>query len=462
MSFTTRTENTALTNGTEKTTIKTMDKQSASMPVMIDKAKESTRLSGTEKERTEAAERSEVRKTGGDGGGGKGAMLVTPAAAAGAPACAVIDGARRDVTEVRSGESERTALDEIRKELVVNVEIEGDEKIGMLQLLRAVENTCGRVVGCRTKNDGKWELTMGNARGRERLLDGFKINNTRIIASEIIKNTKIVSFLSLPIYITDKQIFDKLEQWGVEPMSPIKRRKWAGTDIYDGTRFLKVKFNEQVTSLPYSTKFETVEGMEYFRVLHDNQEKVCRLCLQAGHIVRDCPDFRCFQCGKTGHYARECTTNGAEATNRDKETTNNAGVVDKEVTVEEEEQTEASVEREEDMEDSGSSGEEEEEEDGEHAGSSEEVSEVTPRGRISTPQWAESRGSTSRVRSRSERRTEKIDSSGSLTCGKMERDKNVEEMEEDSRWVKRMEGGDGPLHNPLRRLRTKRKAKNKK
>ena len=55
----------------------------------------------------------------------------------------------------------------------------------------------------------------------------------------------------------------------------------------DGTRFCKVKFTEIVQSLPYSTKFETLEGGEYFRVIHDKQVRVCRLCIQSGHIVKD-------------------------------------------------------------------------------------------------------------------------------------------------------------------------------
>lgn len=76
--------------------------------------------------------------------------------------------------------------------------------------------------------------------------------------------------------------------------------------MVDGTRYCKVKFTDTVQSLPYSTKFEILEGGEYFRVIHDKQVRVCRLCIQHGHILKDCPDFRCFKCENQGHYAREC------------------------------------------------------------------------------------------------------------------------------------------------------------
>lgn len=159
-----------------------------------------------------------------------------------------------------------TGTDSLR-DLVVNVEVDGEPQLPMIQLLKAVDNTCGRVIGCRNKGSNKWEITMSNPRGKERLLDGFKIGERRVIATEVSRDTRIVSFLNLPLYITDNQIFEKLTLWGMEPVSPIKKRKWAGTEVLDGTRFLKVRFTDNVSSLPYSAKFYTIEGVEYFRVL---------------------------------------------------------------------------------------------------------------------------------------------------------------------------------------------------
>lgn len=55
----------------------------------------------------------------------------------------------------------------------------------------------------------------------------------------------------------------------LHPSQTSGRRMWPGTNIADRTRFFKVRFNKQVQSLPYSTKFNTHNGAEYFRVIHD-------------------------------------------------------------------------------------------------------------------------------------------------------------------------------------------------
>ncbi len=115
----------------------------------------------------------------------------------------------------------------------------------------------------------------------------------------------VVSFIHLPAYIEDSEIVYKLENWGVTPASDI-RRMYPGTDIADGTRYLRVKFPKKVVSLPYSTKSDTEEGMQYLRIMHDRQVKTCRLCMKPEHMFKDCPEFWCFQCDEQGHFVRDC------------------------------------------------------------------------------------------------------------------------------------------------------------
>ncbi len=204
---------------------------------------------------------------------------------------------RLDKKNVREKEDEgEQRRRNYEKQLTVLVEIEGEDRITMMEVLKKVREECGVVIGCRYKTPREYELTMEEERGKEKILDGLKIKNSRVVAKEISSTEMVVSFLGLPTYIQDEEILRKLMEWGVTAVSRIKRRMWPGTDIADGTRFLKVKFTDTVKSLPYSTKF--VGGVEHFRVIHDRQVKVCRLCIQPGHVVRDCPSFKCFRCGK--------------------------------------------------------------------------------------------------------------------------------------------------------------------
>ena len=259
--------------------------------------------------RSMAEEAGGERREGGNGGerGGKEADGRREQEAGGEAAGGSSGGgssSRKEATaEKKTGKNEL----KYEKKLTVCVEQCGEE-VPVGELMKAMAVVCGEIRACRVLALGKLEVTVCGDRGKERLLDGFKVRNTRIVAKELCNDELVVSFLNLPAYISDEEISDKLCGWGVRALSPIKRRMWPGTNIADGTRIVRVKFNELVQSLPYSTKFNTATGSEFFRVIHDRQMKVCRNCMQPGHILRECPDFTCHNCGSQGHYARECAT----------------------------------------------------------------------------------------------------------------------------------------------------------
>lgn len=175
-------------------------------------------------------------------------------------------------------------------------------------IIKAVEDKVGigKLLGLRRKNNNEFELTMESEKECEILLNGLMINGEECEMKKLCATEKMVSFLNLPSYIQDEEIQQKLSNWGVTPILPIRRKYHPGTMVADGTRFVRVKFPKEVKSLPYNVGFMTEEGMQYFRVIHDNQLKMCRLCSSTEHEKKDCPNFTCRRCLQQGHYVRDC------------------------------------------------------------------------------------------------------------------------------------------------------------
>ncbi|KAK9977299.1 hypothetical protein ABG768_019124 [Culter alburnus] len=196
------------------------------------------------------------------------------------------------------------------KEATVIVNVDGVNDAKAVDIINAVTERIGgwKILAVRPRQGKEYELTLEKEEMCDELMDGLKIKGTDCEVKKLQNRDYVVSFMHLPVYLEDQDILDKLEGWGVCPISKIKRRLYPGTNVEDGTRFVKVRFPREVVSLPYSTKLETAEGPQYFRVMHSHQVKTCRLCMSPDHLVKDCPDFKCFKCEERGHFARDCNT----------------------------------------------------------------------------------------------------------------------------------------------------------
>lgn len=77
------------------------------------------------------------------------------------------------------------------------------------------------------------------------LIDQLTIKGVNCEVKKLQNRDYVVSFMHLPVYLEDNDILDKLEGWGVSPISKIRKKKRGAED---GTRFVKVRFPKEGAS----------------------------------------------------------------------------------------------------------------------------------------------------------------------------------------------------------------------
>ena len=177
------------------------------------------------------------------------------------------------------------------------------------KIIQAAEEVCGvNTVLAVVPDDleGAYTITMDSEENADILTKGLNVDGHFYDCYFLFQNAVIVSFIHLPAHINDETILNVLREKNCKPLSQVYRHVYPGTDVADGTRYVRVQFPPNLKSLPWSIKFETGMGMRSFRVKHDHQIQLCNFCGSPGHKYRQCPQLICDSCDKQGHKRKEC------------------------------------------------------------------------------------------------------------------------------------------------------------
>ncbi len=195
------------------------------------------------------------------------------------------------------------------KDATIRIDV-GYAKINASDIISFIEDDFGvnTVFAC-VPRGGYYEVTLCDTESAQVLAGEWDIKGNKYNCRVVTDRSVVVSFLHLTPYIEDGQILDLLKTYNITPLSDIKRHFLKGTrgKITDGTRYVRVRFPSNIKSLPYSVRFETCDGLQPFRVIHNGQVKTCNQCFESDHVLANCPKVRCKICHQLGHIARDCS-----------------------------------------------------------------------------------------------------------------------------------------------------------
>lgn len=221
---------------------------------------------------------------------------------------------RHDTPAGVSNKERHTVVHEVEylMENTVLVNIGDNRKVRAGSVITDVEIHCGlrSILAIVPRASDCYEITFNNKDTADLFLDGVSIQGQIRDSRPVHQDTVMVSIMFLSSFITDEMIRKRFSAMEIDIVSQIKRHLMIADDghkIPDGTRFFRCKFPPHIKSLPYLIKFDTPAGSGTYKVLHNEQRKVCHKCWSTDHLLRNCPYVLCNQCKEAGHIARDCS-----------------------------------------------------------------------------------------------------------------------------------------------------------
>ncbi|ESO90910.1 hypothetical protein LOTGIDRAFT_74358, partial [Lottia gigantea] len=201
------------------------------------------------------------------------------------------------------------------KELIVDIDVVDLTKINIGEFIDEIEDVVGignvyAVTKCRPNII---QVALNSKENAEKLCNGLSVNDKTFDCNFAYSPYTIVSFMDIPSYIEDIVLINKLRIFNIEIEGKVIRHYYDKYEtIENGIRHVKCIFPPDVKSLPWAVNLETIHGFKSFRVIHNNQTKVCHKCLQDSHVIANCPKIECRKCHQLGHMANKCTVKYCE------------------------------------------------------------------------------------------------------------------------------------------------------
>ena len=151
-------------------------------------------------------------------------------------------------------------------------------------------------------------VTLSDVEGKNKLLiSTINIKNRAIFFTDVDSFITNITVKDAPYEMSDNVIIAHLSKYGDLVSGSLQRGKIRGTNIDNGTRYVKI-----LNCIPVLPLRDQI-GRFSIRIFADNNRTPCRHCNETSHPCFKCPNketyvnrIKCWQCGGN-HHKKDCT-----------------------------------------------------------------------------------------------------------------------------------------------------------